>query len=82
MRYGWGRRAVMAGVAAAAGTGALLRLAPGGGLGTSDPVQVTGGASATGYRALARGAADGPSWAGPVLEAASEGTLVVLGLLL
>lgn len=56
-------------------------LAPGG-LGEASAVEVTGGASASAYRWLNRAVADAPSWLGPLLELATEGTLVILGLLL
>jgi hypothetical protein len=45
-------------------------------------VEVTGGASASVYRSVTRAAADAPSWLGPLLEVATEGTLVILGMLL
>ncbi|MPY64598.1 phosphatase PAP2 family protein [Streptomyces spongiae] len=53
-----------------------------GGLGDARAVEVTGGASADAYRSLAGVAAEAPAWLGTLLEVASEGTLVVLGLLL
>ncbi|MBQ1119819.1 phosphatase PAP2 family protein [Streptomyces sp. B15] len=53
-----------------------------GGLGQEDPVRVTGGASASGYRELSEAAADGPEWLGVLFELATEGTLIALGLLL
>lgn len=55
---------------------------PGGVPGTNEPVHVTTGPSAGAYRALTGSVADGPQWSGAVLEAASEGTLLFLGLLL
>lgn len=82
-RYGWGRRTALAAATAGAGTAAVAWAAPGGALGTNEPVQVTQGASATAYRSIARSVAnDWPAWAGPVLEAASEATLLLLALLL
>ncbi|MBL1112189.1 hypothetical protein JK364_07170 [Streptomyces sp. 110] len=53
-----------------------------GGLGDADRVEVAGGASASVYRAVADAVAGAPSWAGALLEMATEGTLVALGLLL
>ncbi|MFF9560734.1 phosphatase PAP2 family protein [Streptomyces albus] len=64
-----------------AGAGALLALAPGG-LGREDPVRITDGTSASVYRELSDAAGDGPGWLGGLFELATEGTLVVLGLLL
>ncbi|MDV9201508.1 phosphatase PAP2 family protein, partial [Streptomyces sp. Wh19] len=63
------------------GAAAVVGLAPGG-LGAAGAVEVTGGASASAYRSVTGAVADAPSWAGPLLEAATDGTLVVLGLLL
>ncbi len=62
------------------GAGVVTWLSPGG-LGEAGAVEVTGGASASAYRSTA-GAADAPSWLGPLLEVATEGTLVILGMLL
>lgn len=82
-RYGWARRLPLAGATAGTGAAAVAWAAPGGALGTNEPVRVTEGASATVYRSLARSVAgDWPAWAGTALEAASEGTLVLLVLLL
>lgn len=62
----------------AAGAGAVVGLSPGG-LGDPGPVEVRYGASASAYRALTEAVADVPA---ALLEAASEGTVAVLGLLL
>lgn len=59
----------------------LAWLSPGG-LGRAGPVEVTGGASASAYRSVTGALADAPSWAAAALEAATEGTLVILGALL
>ncbi|UNZ17505.1 phosphatase PAP2 family protein [Streptomyces sp. 891-h] len=67
--------------ALAAGGAGVWVLAPGG-LGHQDPVRITSGASASGYRELSGLAGDGPGWLGGLLELATEGTLVALGLLL
>ncbi len=75
------RRLLHASVLTGAGAAAVTALSPGG-LGQPDPVQVTGGTSAETYHSLTDLVAEAPSWAGPALEAATEGTLVVLGLLL
>ncbi|MEV8408258.1 hypothetical protein AB0R12_21320 [Streptomyces niveus] len=63
------------------GAGVVTWLSPGG-LGEAGAVEVTGGASASAYRSVAGAVADAPSWLGPPLEVATEGTLVILGLLL
>src|SRR5688500_16499734 len=63
------------------GAGAVTWLAPGG-LGEAGPVKVTDGTSASGYRSVVETMADAPAWLGPLLEIATEGTLVVLGILL
>ncbi|MFE1499825.1 phosphatase PAP2 family protein, partial [Streptomyces albidoflavus] len=81
-RYRWGRRLPMAVASAGVGAAAVVWLAPGGVLGTNEPVHVTAGFSVRAYRALTGSVADGPPWAETVLEAASEGTLLFLGLLL
>ncbi|WP_037837378.1 phosphatase PAP2 family protein, partial [Streptomyces sp. NRRL S-244] len=76
IRPGMARAAVLTPTAAGiAGALGLLWLAPDG------PVP-EGGASARGYRAVTGWVADGPRWTGALLEAATEGTLVLLGLLL
>ncbi|MGR3933281.1 phosphatase PAP2 family protein [Streptomyces sp. BRA346] len=62
----------------AAGAAAIVLLSPGG-LGDPGPVEVGHGASASAYRALTGAVADAPM---APLEAASEGTVAVLGLLL
>ncbi len=59
----------------------LAWLSPGG-LGRAGAVEVTDGVSVSGYRAVIGAAAGAPSWFGPALEAATEGTLVLLGVLL
>lgn len=64
-----------------AGAATVVGLAPGG-LGTEQAMEVTDGASASVYRSVTGAAADAPSWAGTLLEAACDGTLVALGLLL
>ncbi|MET9655599.1 phosphatase PAP2 family protein, partial [Streptomyces sp. NPDC006510] len=74
-------RPLLACVVLASGAATVVALAPGG-WGTADAVEVTSGASASGYRSVTGAVADTPSWTGPLLEAATEGTLVVLGLLL
>lgn len=53
-----------------------------GGFGGEEPVHVTGGASASLYRSVNETVNDGPSWLATVFELATEGTLVLLGLLL
>lgn len=63
------------------GAGVVAWLAPGG-LGEPDPVEVTGGVSASAYRSVTEAVADAPSWLGPVFEVATEGTLVILGMTL
>lgn len=72
----------MAVASAGVGAAAVVRLEPGGVLGTNEPVHVTAGFSVRAYRALTGSVADGPPWAETVLEAASEGTVLFLGLLL
>ncbi len=62
----------------AAGAAAVVLLSPGG-LGDPGPVEVGHGASVSAYRALTGAVADAPV---ALLEAASEGTVAVLGLLL
>lgn len=82
-RYGWARRLPLAAATAGAGAAAVIWAAPGGVLGTNEPAHVTRGVSASAYRSLARSVADDwPAWAGTALEAASEGTVLLLGLLL
>src|SRR4051812_6936871 len=63
------------------GAGVVTWLSPGG-LGEAGPVEVRGGASASVYRSVTRAAEDAPSWLGPLLEVATEATLVILGMLL
>lgn len=64
-----------------AGAGATVWLSPGG-LGEADTTEVTKGASVSAYRSVAGAVADAPAWTGSLLEVASEGALVILGLLL
>lgn len=49
-----------------------------GGVGRVEAVEVTSGASASAYRSVARAVADAPSWLARLVEAATEGTLLVL----
>ncbi|MDQ0688987.1 membrane-associated phospholipid phosphatase [Streptomyces achromogenes] len=63
------------------GAGVVTWLSPGG-LGEVGAVEVTGGASASAYRSVTGSVADAPSWLGPLLDMATEGTLVILGMLL
>ncbi|MFV2117757.1 phosphatase PAP2 family protein, partial [Streptomyces sp. Act-28] len=74
-------RAVGGGGVLAVGGGVCWWLSPGG-LGQDRPVVVTEGASVEVYRGLTGTVADGPGWLGAVLEVATEGTLVVLGVVL
>lgn len=67
---------VLAAVAAA-----VAWLSPGG-LGRAGAVQITDGVSVSGYRAVIGAAAGAPAWFGSALELATEGTLVLLGVLL
>lgn len=80
-RYGFGRRLPAAVALCAAGAGAVMWLSPGG-LGDADRKEVTGGASVSVYREVTDVVAGAPSWAGSLLEVATAGTLVALGLLL
>lgn len=75
------RRAALALALLAAAGGTLAWLAPGG-LGTTAPVRVTDGPSATAYREVNDAVADVPGWLGTLCELASEGTLLALGALL
>lgn len=63
------------------GAGVVTWLSPGG-LGEAGAVEVTGGASASAYRSVTGAVADAPSWLGPLLDMATEGTLVILGMML
>ncbi len=63
------------------GAGVVAWLSPGG-LGDAGAVRVTDGVSVSAYRSLTGAVANAPAWLGRLLEVASEGTLVVLGLLL
>ncbi|MEU1943055.1 hypothetical protein ABZ554_11555, partial [Streptomyces sp. NPDC020125] len=80
-RYGFGRRLSASVAVCAAGAGAVMWLSPGG-LGDADRKGVTGGASVSVYRGVTDVVAGAPSWAGALLEVATAGTLVALGLLL
>jgi membrane-associated phospholipid phosphatase len=60
--------------------GVIAWLSPGG-LGEAGAVAVTDGVSAAGYRSLTGMVAGAPSWLGLLLEAAGEGSLVILGVL-
>lgn len=64
-----------------AGAVVVVRLSPGG-LGQAGATEVTEGGSVSVYRSLTGAVADGPAWTGSLLEVATEGTLVILGLLL
>ena len=77
---GAGRLSAAVGVLAS-GAATVVWLSPGG-LGRAEVVRVTDGVSVSGYRAVIGAAAGAPSWLGPVLEVATEGTLVLLGMLL
>ncbi|MGW6785899.1 phosphatase PAP2 family protein [Streptomyces sp. NPDC054987] len=81
-RYGWGRRSAAAVVVSGAGVAGVAWAAPGGTAGADGAVHVTAGLSARAYRAVNAEATDGPAWLAGVLEAASEGTVLLLGLLL
>lgn len=76
-----GARPLAAAGVLAVAAGLLAWLAPSG-ADASGAVRVTGGPSVSAYRSLAGAAADAPAWVGSLLGAATEGTLVVLGLLL
>lgn len=79
-RYNVVRRIPGALTALAAGAAVIALLYPGG-LGEAGSVRVTDGASVSVFRKLNGAVADAPSWAGPFLEVAADGLLVVLGLL-
>jgi membrane-associated phospholipid phosphatase len=64
-----------------AGAVVVLLFYPGG-LGTTVPVQVTGGASASVFRAVNEVVADAPGWIGSLVDLAGDGLLLVPGLLL
>ncbi|MEU5639054.1 phosphatase PAP2 family protein [Streptomyces milbemycinicus] len=78
---GHGRRLLGSLVALGVGAVALVLLYPGG-LGKAGPVEVTGGASVAGYRAVNGVVAEGPSGVGAVLDLGADGLLVVLAGLL
>ncbi|MGW1341779.1 phosphatase PAP2 family protein [Kribbella sp. NPDC002412] len=63
------------------GTVAVVLLYPGG-LGTTVPVRVATGDSASAFRAVNDVVADAPSWVGSLVDRAGDGLLVALGLLL
>ncbi|MEU8035552.1 phosphatase PAP2 family protein [Streptosporangium sp. NPDC049078] len=63
------------------GAGAVAWLSPEGTEGTG-PAKVVEGASASGYRSVTEAMANVPTWASTAMEIASEGTLVILGLIL
>jgi membrane-associated phospholipid phosphatase len=77
----WAGRSLTAVGLLCAAAGVVAWLSPGG-LGEAGTVEVTGGASASAYRSVTGTMADAPSWLGPILEVAAEGTLVILGVLL
>ncbi|WP_067226010.1 phosphatase PAP2 family protein [Streptomyces sp. NBRC 109706] len=78
---GPGRRLLGAAASLVVGALLILWLAPGG-LGNDQPVHVVGGTSVDIYQSITERVADAPSWFGHLLELATEGTLVVLGLIL
>ncbi|MDT0267582.1 phosphatase PAP2 family protein [Streptomyces sp. DSM 44915] len=78
---GTSRRLLIAVASLVLGVGVFLWLSPGG-LGDGEPVWVVGGASVDGYQSITEWVADTPSWFGHSLEIATEGTLVLLGLIL
>ena len=59
----------------------MVWLSPGG-LGEAGATEVTEGASVSAYRSVTKAVADAPAWTGSLFEVATEGTLVILGLLL
>jgi|GEM_PF-313195 len=63
------------------GAGAVAWLSPEG-TDRSGPAKVVEGASASGYRSVTEAMSNAPTWASTAMEIASEGTLVILGLLL
>lgn len=79
--HGSGRRLLGSAVVLGVGAGVVAWLSPGG-LGDAGPVRVVDGASASAYRSVTGAVADAPPWVGTALEVTTEGTLVVLGLLL
>ncbi|MFG1816415.1 phosphatase PAP2 family protein [Kribbella sp. NPDC049174] len=80
-RYDGVRRALGSIGVLIAGAVVVLLLYPGG-LGTTVPVRVTSGESASVFRAVNEAVADAPSWVGSVVDVAGDGLLLVLGLLL
>ncbi|MET8049502.1 phosphatase PAP2 family protein [Streptosporangium sp. NPDC005286] len=63
------------------GAGVVAWLSPEG-TGGAGPAKVVEGASASGYRSVTEAVANAPSWASTAMEMATEGTLVLLGLIL
>ncbi|WP_326828533.1 phosphatase PAP2 family protein [Streptosporangium sp. NBC_01810] len=63
------------------GAGAVAWLSPEG-TGGAGPAKVVEGVSASGYRLVTKAVANAPSWASTAMEIATDGTLVLLGLLL
>ncbi|SOD64733.1 undecaprenyl-diphosphatase [Streptomyces zhaozhouensis] len=78
---GPGRRLVVAVASLLAGAAVLLWLWPGG-IGEDGPVWVVDGTSVDVYRSITEWVDGTPSWFGHALEIATEGTLIVLGLVL
>lgn len=68
-------------VSLGAGAGTVAWLMPEG-TDEGGPAKVVDGVSASGYRWVTETVADAPSWASTAMELATEGTLVILGLLL
>lgn len=81
MRQEYRARPIAALVALVVGAVGVGWLFPGG-IGDEQPVHVTGGASASVYRSVNEAVVGGPGWLATVFELATEGTLVILGLLL
>ncbi|MEW9528200.1 phosphatase PAP2 family protein [Microbispora sp. NPDC049125] len=79
--HDFGRRLLGSTVSLGVGAGVVAWLSPGG-LGDAGPVKVVGGASASVYRSVTVAVADAPSWVATALKTATEGILVLLGLLL
>ncbi|MFI7059617.1 phosphatase PAP2 family protein [Kribbella sp. NPDC050124] len=80
-RYDGVRRVLGSVGALVLGTVVVVLLAPGG-LGTTVPVRVTSGDSASAFRRLNEVVADAPSWVGSLADRAGDGLVVALGLLL
>ncbi|MFJ2034042.1 phosphatase PAP2 family protein [Streptosporangium sp. NPDC087985] len=75
------RRLLGSTVSLGVGAGAIAWLSPEG-TGGAGPAKVVDGVSASAYRSVTEAMADAPSWASAAMKLATEGTLVVLGLLL